>query len=62
MYPSKLEIDRSVSKLRLNSKDFSNLSNDDLISMLQNVIKNIKTTSYYWISVASENKGYDKNT
>ncbi len=60
MYPSKLEIDRSVSKLRLNSKDFSNLSNDDLISMLQNVINNIKTTSYYWISVASENKGYDK--
>ena len=28
--------------------------------MLQSVIKNIKTTSYYWISVASENKGYDK--
>ena len=60
MYPSKLEIDRSVSKLRLNSKEFSNLSNDDLIFMLQSVIRNIKTTSYYWISVASENKGYDK--
>ena len=24
------------------------------------MIENIKTTSYYWISVASENKGYDK--
>ena len=60
MYPSKLEIDRNISKLRLNAKEFATISNEELAVLFQKVIDNIKTTSYYWISIASENKGYTK--
>lgn len=61
MYPSKLEIDRNINKLRLNASEFTNISNDELADLFESVIENIKTTSYYWISVAAENKGYSKN-
>ena len=60
MYPSKLEIDRNISKLRLNAKEFATISNEEMAVLFQKVIDNIKTTSYYWISIASENKGYTK--
>jgi len=62
MYPSKLEIDRNINKLRLNASDFTNISNDELADLFESVIENIKTTSYYWISVAAENKGYSKKS
>jgi hypothetical protein len=57
MYPSKLEIDRNISKLRINSSEFLNLDKANLITMLDQIIDNIKTISYYWATLASEKKG-----
>ncbi len=54
---TKLEIDRNINTLRVNSKEFSKISNIELISLLEQCIKNIKSVSYYWATVGSENKG-----
>jgi len=58
MNPSKIDIDRNISKLRVNSSEFLNLDKTNLISMLEQVIDNIKTISYYWASLSSEKKGH----
>ena len=57
MNPSKIDIDRNISKLRVNSSDFLNLDKANLITMLDQTIDNIKTISYYWATLASEKKG-----
>ena len=57
MNPSKIDIDRNISKLRVNSSEFLNLEKNNLITMLNQTIENIKTISYYWASFASEKKG-----
>ena len=41
MNPSKIDIDRNVSKLRVNSAEFLNLEKSTLISMLEETIENI---------------------
>ena len=48
MNPSKIDIDRNISKLRVNSSEFLNLDKANLITMLDQTIDNIKTISYYW--------------
>ena len=58
MNPSKIDIDRNISKLRVNSSEFLNLDKTNLISMLEQVINNIQTISYYWASLSSEKKGH----
>ena len=57
MNPSKIDIDRNISKLRVNSSEFLNLDKENLITMLDETINNIKTISYYWATLASEKKG-----
>ena len=57
MNPSKIDIDRNISKLRVNSSEFLNLDKANLITMLDQTIDNIKTISYYWASLGSEKKG-----
>ena len=57
MNPSKIDIDRDISKLRVNSSEFLNLSKENLITMLDQTIDNIKTISYYWATLSSEKKG-----
>ena len=57
MNPSKIDIDRNISKLRVNSSEFLNLSKENLITMLDQTIDNIKTISYYWATLSSEKKG-----
>ena len=57
MNPSKIDIDRNISKLRVNSSEFLNLDKANLITMLDQTIDNIKTISYYWATLASEKKG-----
>ena len=57
MNPSKIDIDRNISKLRVNSSEFLDLEKANLISMLDQTIDNIKTISYYWATLASEKKG-----
>ena len=57
MNPSKIDIDRNISKLRVNSSEFLNLDKTNLVTMLDQTIDNIKTISYYWATLASEKKG-----
>ncbi len=57
MNPSKIDIDRNVSKLRVNSAEFLNLEKSTLISMLEETIENITSIAYYWATLASEKKG-----
>ena len=57
MNPSKIDIDRNISKLRVNSTEFLNLDESTLVTMLEQVIENIKTISYYWATLSSEKKG-----
>ena len=57
MNPSKIDIDRNISKLRVNSSEFLNLDKGSLITLLEQTIDNIKTISYYWATLASEKKG-----
>ena len=57
MNPSKIDIDRNISKLRVNSSEFLNLDKANLVTMLDQTIDNIKTISYYWATLASEKKG-----
>ena len=58
MNPSKIDIDRNISKLRVNSAEFLNLDKTNLISLIEQIIDNIKTISYYWVSLSSEKKGH----
>ena len=57
MNPSKIDIDRNISKLRVNSAEFLNLEESNLITMLEQTIVNINTIAYYWASLSSEKKG-----
>ena len=50
MIPSKIDVDRNINKLRVHSKEFSNLSDSDLILLLQEVINNVKSIAYYWVT------------
>ena len=60
MSTTKLEIDRNISTLRTNSKEFYNLSNIQLTSMLEELISNINEVAYYWATICSDNKGTTK--
>ena len=57
MNPSKIDIDRNISKLRVNSSEFLNIDKITLITLLNQTIENIKAISYYWATLASEKKG-----
>ncbi len=57
---TKLDIDRYITTLRTNSKEFNNISDIQLSSMLENVISNINEVAYFWSTVCSDNKGTTK--
>ena len=59
---TKLDIDRNISTLRVNSKEFSTIDNTKLISMLEDSISNIKDVAYYWATVSADNKGVTNTT
>ena len=52
-----LEIDRNINTLRVNSNEYSQISNSKLISLFEECIQNIKEIAYYWATVGSDNKG-----
>jgi len=56
---TKLEIDRNINTLRVNSKEFAQISNTKLISLFEESIKNIQGIAYYWATVGSQNKGVE---
>ncbi len=57
---TKLDIDRYITTLRTNSREFNNISDLQLSSMLEEVISNIKEVAYFWSTVCSDNKGTSK--
>ena len=59
---TKLDIDRNINTLRVNSKEFSTIDNTKLISMLEESIRNIKDVAYYWATVSADNKGVTNTT
>tara|TARA_B100001250_G_scaffold126651_1_gene107763 strand:- start:2299 stop:3948 length:1650 start_codon:yes stop_codon:yes gene_type:complete len=54
---TKIDIDRSISSLRVSSKEFATIDNAKLITLFEECIQNIKSVAYYWATVAAENKG-----
>ena len=54
---TKIDIDRKINSLRINSKQFASIQNSELISMFEECIQNIKSVAYYWANVGSDNKG-----
>ena len=59
---TKLDIDRNINTLRVNSKEFSTIDSTKLISMLEESISNIKDVAYYWATVSADNKGVTNTT
>ena len=57
---TKLEIDRYISTLRTNSKEFNNISNIQLATMLDEVVSNIKDVAFFWSTICSDNKNTTK--
>ena len=57
MTVSTLDVDRYISTLRLNSKSFSELSNEALAIMFEESIQNIKNIAYFWATIGADNKG-----
>jgi len=57
MTVSTLDVDRYISTLRLNSKSFSELSNEALAVMFEESIQNIKNIAYFWATIGADNKG-----
>ena len=62
MSVSTLDVDRSISTLRLNSQEFSNLTNEELSAMFLTSIENIKTIAYFWATIGADNKGIKGST
>jgi len=56
---TKIEIDRNINTLRVNSKEFAQISNTKLISLFEESIKNIQGIAYYWATVGAKNKGVE---
>ena len=54
---TKIDIDRNINSLRVNSKEYSKIENSKLISLLEESINNIKEVAYYWATIAAEKKG-----
>ena len=54
---TKIDIDRSISSLRVSSKEFATIDNAKLKTLFEECIQNIKSVAYYWATVAAENKG-----
>ena len=57
---TKLDIDRFITTLRTNSKEFNSISNVQLASMLEETISNIKEVAFFWATICSDNKGTTK--
>ena len=57
MNPSQLELDRNITTLRINSSELSNMSNQELIVLLNKTIQNIQGIAYYWATLSAEKNG-----
>lgn len=57
MVVTTLEVDRNISKLRLHSKAFSEVTNKELATMFEQSLQNLKSIAYFWATIGADNKG-----
>ena len=57
MYPTQLDLDRNITTLRINSSDLANMPNAEMVSLLNQMIENIKGAANYWVKLSGEKKG-----
>ena len=57
MYPSQLELDRNITTLRINSPELATISNDEMVTLLNQTIENINGVAYFWATLSAEKKG-----
>jgi aldehyde dehydrogenase (NAD(P)+) len=53
---SQLDLDRNINRLRIHSVEFSELPDEELISLLEKTIQNIQGIAYYWATLSAEKK------
>ena len=53
---SQLELDRNINRLRIHSVEFSELSDEDLVTLLEKTVQNIHGIAYYWATLSAEKK------
>jgi aldehyde dehydrogenase (NAD(P)+) len=53
---SQLDLDRNINRLRIHSVEYSELSDEELISLLEKTIQNIQGVAYYWATLSAEKK------
>ncbi len=65
MYPSQLELDRNITTLRINSPELATISNDEMVTLLNQTIEVNKLTINFleleineFINLPLKNKNY----
>ncbi len=53
---SQLELDRNINRLRIHSVEFSELPDEELVTLLEKTVQNIHTIAYYWATLSAEKK------
>ena len=53
---SQLDLDRNINRLRIHSVEFSELSDEELITLLEKTIQNIQGIAYFWATLSAEKK------
>ena len=53
---SQLDLDRNINRLRIHSVEFSELPDEELISLLEKTIQNIQGIAYFWATLSAEKK------
>jgi aldehyde dehydrogenase (NAD(P)+) len=53
---SQLDLDRNINRLRIHSVEFSELPDEELVTLLEKTIHNIQGIAYYWATLSAEKK------
>jgi len=53
---SQLDLDRNINRLRIHAVEFSDLPDEELISLLEKTIQNIQGIAYFWATLSAEKK------
>ena len=53
---SQLDLDRNINRLRIHSVEYSELSDEELITLLEKTIQNIQGIAYFWATLSAEKK------
>ena len=53
---SQIDLDRNINRLRIHAIDFADITNEELISLLEKTVENIQGIAYYWATLSAEKK------